>query len=605
MTDLFLRCVKKACFLAGLFLVLTACQKKAEETTELTGFSEIEEVYLNYLDSCIHFSKKLADHTEHDRAKKYFAKSRAYFKKIEPILSFVDVENYETLNQPNLLQVEEEDQTNIKIFDPEGFQVLEETIFSEEYDQDVVRQKAQFVADRLGLILSNTDLSKYKPYHFLWLFRNELVRVAFTGITGFDSPALLHSIEEARIVYKSLHQYLMAFSNQFHNEELKKEWDKEFKKTLVALHGDFDSFDRYEFIKVRLNHQLELWNETTLDWQVEFPFELAFKNDAANLFSLDAYNIHYFADRYASTIDPKMVSLGKKLFYDANLSSGKSMSCATCHQPEKAFTDGKKVSSGRDGHLLERNSPTLTYAAFQRGFFYDKRAGNLDGQITSVVLEKDEFHSDLDQIIQYLGDHKDYQEEFNVVFADGINEENIHKSLATFVRSLNLFNSKFDRSLVDHTVKLSESEKLGANLFMGKAACATCHFPPFFNGTIPPRYTKTELENLGVPAEPDNASLDDDPGRFNVYKTEERKHYFKTPTVRNIELTAPYMHNGVYQTLEEVVDFYDAGGGEGMGLEVPLQTLPPDSLKLTDQEKQALIDFMHTLTDDLSVLQGS
>ena len=134
---------------------------------------------------------------------------------------------------------------------------------------------------------------------------------------------------------------------------------------------------------------------------------------------------------------------------------------------------------------------------------------------------------------------------------------------------------------------------------MGKAKCATCHFAPVFNGTVPTLYKDTEIELLGVPTKNDtiNAIVDADLGRYNVFKTEERKHFFKTPTIRNIELTAPYMHNGVYTTLEDVVDFYNRGGGAGIGIDLELQTLPPTPLNLSETEKEDLILFMKSLTD--------
>ncbi|HAA13567.1 MAG TPA: methylamine utilization protein, partial [Cytophagales bacterium] len=115
----------------------------------------------------------------------------------------------------------------------------------------------------------------------------------------------------------------------------------------------------------------------------------------------------------------------------------------------------------------------------------------------------------------------------------------------------------------------------------------------------PSRWAESEMEHLGIPAESmtANATIDPDPGRYNIMQTEERKHFFKTPTVRNVALTAPYMHNGVYATLEEVVDFYNRGGGWGIGIEEEYQTLPPDPLGLTNREQEALIAFMHTLTD--------
>ena len=134
---------------------------------------------------------------------------------------------------------------------------------------------------------------------------------------------------------------------------------------------------------------------------------------------------------------------------------------------------------------------------------------------------------------------------------------------------------------------------------MGKAKCATCHFMPLFNGSIPPSYLETESEIIGVPLRSDtvNATLDPDIGKFRTFNRELHKNAFKIPTVRNAALTTPYMHNGVYQTLEEVIDFYNRGGGAGIGIDLTNQTLPPDPLLLSKREKEQIVYFIHALTD--------
>ena len=158
----------------------------------------------------------------------------------------------------------------------------------------------------------------------------------------------------------------------------------------------------------------------------------------------------------------------------------------------------------------------------------------------------------------------------------------------------------FDRNINNIESTLTASEIKGFNVFMGKGKCATCHFAPVFNGTVPPLYNDTEMELIGVPKEAvwKDATIDPDLGRYHFFKTDNRKHFFKTPTVRNVEKTAPYMHNGVYQTLEEVVRFYNVGGGAGLGLDLEYQTLPPDSLHLSEDEIKGLVDFMRSLTDE-------
>jgi cytochrome c peroxidase len=147
--------------------------------------------------------------------------------------------------------------------------------------------------------------------------------------------------------------------------------------------------------------------------------------------------------------------------------------------------------------------------------------------------------------------------------------------------------------------KLSEAEKNGFNLFTGKAKCATCHYIPLFNGLIPPFFSDTESEVLGVPKTKNkkNAVIDPDFGKYLFTRSEIHKYAFKIPGLRNIELTAPYMHNGVFNTLEEVMEFYNNGGGAGLKIELPNQTLPPDKLNLSKKEIADVISFMKTLTD--------
>ncbi|WP_299216509.1 cytochrome c peroxidase [uncultured Aquimarina sp.] len=530
-------------------------------------------------------------------AENNFKEAKKYFKKLEPILSSLDVENYGFLNQPNILKVEEEDFTDIKIKSPSGFQVLEEEIFVDKIDTTTIVKHVNLIIGRLKLIKKNTSFDHLKPYHFLWLLRKAIVRVALTGITGFDSPILENSLGDSRIVYQSLYTYLSIFKDEFSDKNLFNTWQTEIETTLDNLEGNFNKFDRYHFIKNHTHKQLNLWNQTVTDWEVKFPFELAIKNDATSLFSSDTFNVNYFADQSQKELSSEKVMLGKRLFYDTNLSSNKKISCATCHQPEKAFTDGLKISKG-----VTRNSPTLMYAALQQAFFYDKRAGGLEGQIINVVENQNEFHTDLETLENAVSEDTTYIKDFSKVYLNRkINNNDIRNAIASYIRSLTPFNSKFDRNINNLENTLSQSEINGFNLFNGKAKCATCHFAPLFNGTVPPDYKESEIELIGVPSTNDtiNAIISEDLGRYMVYKTPERKHFFKTPTVRNAEITGPYMHNGVYTTLEEVMDFYNRGGGAGIGINQPYQTLPSDPLNLTKHEIDDIIAFIKSLNENM------
>jgi cytochrome c peroxidase len=166
------------------------------------------------------------------------------------------------------------------------------------------------------------------------------------------------------------------------------------------------------------------------------------------------------------------------------------------------------------------------------------------------------------------------------------------------VRSLVSLNSKFDKYMRRETEQYSAAERNGFNLFMGKAKCGTCHFAPLFGGLLPPLYEEMETEILGVPKVDSTGALpDDDPGKSGFTRVPSHRYAFKTSTVRNAALTAPYMHNGVFRTLEDVVRFYNDGGGAGRGIDVPTQTLPADKLGLTKKEMKDIVAFVNSLTD--------
>ena len=594
-----LNIIKKICTLTGLLLFLISCKSNPEqyvEKTDLQSSIALQSMYLLDLQSCADYVGALTRTSDLDSLQFYFKEARTQFKKVEPVLSFQDLNNYSFLNAPNLLKVEEEDLTDIKINEPSSFQTLEENIFSDAPDIDAVHKTAGKIHSRLQVLLRNTDVAYLKPYHVLWIVRKQLIRTATTGVTGFDSPVLESSLMDAVTAFAKAEQILNLYDHNFKKEPLKALWQDKFSRAKSYLtDGDFENFNRYEFIKSHIDPMLVLWVETAKDWQVSFPLQMAIDNNASSLFSKEALSLDFFAGRKVTPLSEDKIQLGKRLFHDKSLSSSQTVSCATCHKSNLAFTDGLTKSNG-----LNRNSPSLTYSAYQQGFFYDKRSGSLEGQIVSVINNSQEFHSDLKSFASLIDQDSSYIKEFEIAYATPIHQNSIRDAIADYVRSLNYWNSKWDQNIRNEINTLTASEINGFNLFNGKAKCATCHFAPVFNGTVPPDFMETEMEHLGVPeaAVTNNARIDTDLGRFEIYKTENRKHFFKTPSIRNIALTSPYMHNGVYKTLEEVIEFYNLGGGYGIGItNQEYQTLPTDPLNLTDQEKTDLINFMKTLTD--------
>lgn len=587
---------REACIVACLFLVFYSCTnstvKEKKNSSKSDSFSE----YLTtHLAASVKALEALEANLNSDSILHFYKQARNHFKSAEPLLSFTDRESYLALNQPNILKVQEEDATDIKISSAFGFQVIEELIQEEKVDQAELNKQIKLTKNRLSFIKSNVDL-QLKAYHVLWIIRDQVIRVATLGITGFDSP-LGNSLAESSVSYESLINMTELMQKSFTNQDLKARWLSELEKTIEALKTDFDSFNRYAFIKTHTHKQLELLNEIREDWAVDFPLELAFNNNVQSLFTDTTFNLSFFHDYHKENqSSTAKVELGKRLFNDKRLSKANDMSCATCHNKSLAFTDGL-VNFPRQ----KRNTPTLKYAAFQKAFFYDNRAGSLEGQIVSVVNNEKEFHMDLKSFTEKILADTSYKKALPKEYGEQVDDQNVRNAISSYTRSLSPFNSKFDQNMQGKRNDLTAEEIKGFNLFTGKAQCATCHFAPVFNGTVPPYFTTTEMELLGVPDDTVNNMVDDDLGRYEIFKTEERKHFFKTPTVRNISLTAPYMHNGVYESLEQVIEFYNNGGGVGMGMELEHQTLPADSLHLSQEEVKALVAFMKSLEDEESL----
>src|SRR6185312_27968 len=318
--------------------------------------------------------------------------------------------------------------------------------------------------------------------------------------------------------------------------------------------------------------------------------------DAKTLFDVDAFNANAFSPDVNAIATANKIELGKRLFSDGILSGNGERSCRSCHQPEKAFTDGlvrNTILGSRK--LIKRNTPTLINAALQPMQFYDMRAITLEDQAQNVVSNKDEMHGSMKMTVQKLWSNNSYRMQFAAAFPKknrmAIDTLEVMSAIGSFVRSLVQLNSRFDEYMRGNRSAMNPDEVNGFNLFMGKAKCGTCHYMPLFNGTFPPRYAKIESEVIGVPGSLYKSAVDTDMGRYNVIPTPAFRHAFKTVTVRNVSRTAPYMHNGVFKTLEQVIDFYNKGGGPGLGFKVDNLTLQPGRLDLTDKEQSDIIAF--------------
>jgi cytochrome c peroxidase len=324
------------------------------------------------------------------------------------------------------------------------------------------------------------------------------------------------------------------------------------------------------------------------------------------VFEKESYNINYFSIHTVDTFGlASQAKLGELLFFDPVLSGNNKRACASCHNPEKAFSDGFEKGVSYEKSDLDRNTPSLLNTIFQKNFFYDGRARQLEQQANDVLHNQKEMNSTIEDMISKLNQSQEYQQLFKRSFKGTpdtvINYYGMLKAIAEYEKTLISMNSRFDKYIKGDFKQLTNQEINGYNLFSGKALCGSCHFFPLFNGLVPPIYNDTEYEVIGVPEKMNSKEIDKDQGRIVVSRVNIHQYAFKTPTVRNSALTAPYMHNGVYKTLDDVIDFYNKGGGQGIGINIPHQTLPFDSLQLTKQEISNIKSFMLSLTDTTSL----
>jgi cytochrome c peroxidase len=542
------------------------------------------------------------------------ARLRAAYKRVEWLADYAHPGSAARLNPPPLDRADLNAPSDMTVLKPEGLQILLEVAHGENplQDRGELKRLAMRLESAAGELAAQSSSTVLDDRMVFEAMQNQVLRVMAAGITGFDAPATELSLPESRLSLEALHPALALYLPELKRRDaalaarLTKSLDRAVK--VLAAGKDFDAFDRLAFIREAGNPlyaaladaQVALGIATFADLK---PLRRPVSVQARNLFDPGFLDGHFYAHTPGETLNPAVAAVGRRLFFDPAFSSDQKRSCASCHDPRRAFSDGvpKSPAFGGLGTLL-RNAPGISHAAYQGAQFWDLREQTLEKQIGHVIAGEGEFRSSTLATLGAVRKGPGYVEAFRAAFPgdpDPVNMGTITKALAMYVRSLARWDSPFDRYARGETEFIDPAAKRGFNLFMGKAACATCHFPPAFNGVVPPKYLETESEVIGAPARfpAPVLVLDPDLGRGLIHQNPIFRNAFKTPTVRNAELTGPYMHNGGIETLEAVLDFYNAGGGAGLGLEVPNQTLPSDSLGLSRAEMNDIIAFMKSLTD--------
>ncbi|MBI3410256.1 MAG: cytochrome-c peroxidase [Planctomycetes bacterium] len=271
------------------------------------------------------------------------------------------------------------------------------------------------------------------------------------------------------------------------------------------------------------------------------------------------------------------VKLGRKLFFDPILSSDRAIACASCHKPENGFSGGEAKSTGVKGKRTSRRAPSLLNRAYGNSFFWDGREATLEVQALKPIEDPDEMGSKLDDVIARLRTDKEYSELFKNAFDDGVNSANLGKAIASFERILLRGDSAVDRfrRLGSHDA-LTPSQRSGLWLYESKGRCWRCHTGANF--------TDEKFHNTGV------SWGKGDLGRFRITGEGADRGKFKTPSLRGVALTAPYMHDGSLKTLEDVVEYYNRGGNSNLHLDPTV-----GSLGLSKDEVKDLVAFLKAL----------
>ncbi|MEM7381905.1 MAG: cytochrome c peroxidase, partial [Bacteroidota bacterium] len=388
-----------------LLLVLILCckdqnQPKPELTAEVS-WEYAQNFYLQNINEAIgHLDSLAYVPAESDSARMLFKKARTAFKKAEPYASYLNPEVGHRANGPALPVFLDDTE---RVMNPIGLQKLEEGIYDGGVEPEVFTREALLTKGLLINLQNNIKNRKLNPQRFFIATHQQLLRIISLSISGFDTPVSYQGFQEAMISLGSLKD---IYQNTIAGiiEEKDPVLDQDFLKNVDAAmaylkdNQDFETFDRYTFIRDFMNPITRNWvaiRKTSGLW--EGVNNKPFNFDAPTFFEKDAFNLVYFTPVINRNVTKEQIRLGEKLFFDPNLSADGKMACASCHIPEKAYADGLIANQDNQGRPLERNTPTLINAAFQKSFFWDGRSETLLDQISSVFTNEKEFNSNVHQ----------------------------------------------------------------------------------------------------------------------------------------------------------------------------------------------------------------
>lgn len=452
-----------------------------------------------------------------------------------------------------------------------------------------------------------------RPDHFFLCNRLFLLNLSAIYTTGFECPDTMRIIPELQSMLQEVYTTMIAFNSSFPQTPFSEDYLSLFRNTIQFANKqpfNYSQFDHFTFIKQFVNPLFTMNQQLIRQYHISSKSNIDYSltKTSTSIFSKTLYNGQNSKGIFLRVTDEQVLSeldkVGKLLFYDPILSGNNMRSCVSCHQSTAFFTDTASATSLQynNADMLERNTPSLLNAPYNHLLMLDGKHITMKDQAKAVITNPKEMGANEEEVLQKVVSCKEYKNAFKKLLKYTPQEKEI--TMEHITSALTFYYSKFSKSTapfdeaMNGNKALDPEAKNGFNVFMSKAQCATCHFVPQFNGVKPP-YVSSEFEVLGVPADTTYKTLSSDKGRFDINAAEETFHAFRTGTLRNAEKTKPYMHNGVFTNLNQVIDFYDTGGGVGRGLKAENQTLSSDSLHLTKTEKTELIAFIRSLTETI------
>ena len=584
----------------------------SDYNTKLSAFKKSQSVLLESIKQ-----SDLSKENDREKIKQQIDQTRLALKSIDFWLRYLEPISYKKINGP--LPVEWETEVFEKFEKPykrEGAGLILAALYLEEdtVKSDVLINLIQSSISATKIFSADSITAQLKDYHHFYLCnRLFLLNIAAIYTTGFECPNPKNIIPELRNMLIDVNKTYLMFNTGFANTALSSKYTELYRSAITFVNSqsnDFEKFDHYTFIKDFVNPLFTINQQLIKEYNVvsKSYVDYSLNKNSTSIFSKNLYNGQNTKGIFLRVYDTKVLAeiekVGKLLFYDPIVSGNNKRSCASCHKPKQYFTDTLTTTSMQfDGKtFLPRNSPSIINAPYNHLILLDGKHISLQNQTKDVITNPIELASNEKEVLEKILSCKEYKDAFKSFLKytpteKEITVEHVSSAITLYYGKFSKYYSPFDLAMNNKEI-INENAKKGFNVFMSKAQCATCHFAPQFNGVKPP-YVGSEFEVLGVPSDTNFTSLSPDKGRFNVNAAKETANAFRTGTIRNASKTAPYMHNGVFRNLEQVIDFYDFGGGSGKGLKVNNQTLSSDSLHLTKDDKTNLIAFINSLTEKI------